>query len=150
MAITINGRRYAPVATQTFEQDVWVMAQVRRAGLDRFVMRPDELATDFVERLLFEVAASGALLPLLAGLLVPDGQAWSPSVALESQQAFAMATDAKEKAQLRGEVASLLAGFFEKGIASAWISRSASNGARPAAEAVPVNEGRSNTANGTR
>ena len=126
MAVTIGGRRYAPVATSTFEHDVHIMGLIRRSGLDVIVKHERESATEFTDRVLSEVMLSGALFPLLSSLLIPEGEAWSIETARNTEAAFRAVTTDADKAVLRGEVASLMADFFVKGIASVVISRSSS------------------------
>lgn len=145
MPLIVDGRTYAPVRHTTFAQDIFVRQQVRKAGLDHLALRAGEAPAAFVDRLLDDLASTGTLFPMLAGLLVPDGASWSEATAVATIDTFSNVTDPQIKAQLRGEVASLLAHFFASGTVSAVISPSSS--ADPAA-APARNAERSSSATG--
>ena len=150
--IDIGGVRYARPEHTTFDQDIYLMERVRAAGLDKLQVGRKETPPQFVERLQAELAP--VLLPVLAGMLVPEGEAWTRDVAARTERHLGQTTAARDKALLRAQGAALLAHFFASGIASARISPSSSGeGEVPSEVPKPTpspTEGPRHTANGRR
>jgi len=146
MRFVVDGVAYARPTHTTFAQDIYLMEQVRAAGLDKLQAGAHETPRTFVDRMQRELAP--VLLPIMAGLLVPDGAAWTRDVAMETERALGATTDPAAKALLRAESAQLLAHFFATGIASARISPSSSGEEalpKESEEPVPTETGRASS-----
>ncbi len=125
--LELSGRRFRAIQTSTIEHDVWMMARSAQAGIQRVAMHDDETPEAFAARLTGEFARSGQMLHLLAGVLVPEEIAdtdWTPAIAAETAAFLGGITDPSDKAVVLGQVASLVAGFFESGLMSCTTSRS--------------------------
>lgn len=148
--VILGGRPYVAVQEITFEHQIWMATLVRRARLDDFAELiasgpgEEELAQAIAGR----VIDAGVTLDLLATVLVPEGERWTPQVAERTRSVFAALTDAREHALLQGALAGLLFGFFDHGRALSTISRNSSSPARPATSAAIV--GASTAAAGAR
>ena len=124
--LKLGGREFRPLTVSTIEHDLWVMGQVRRAGLDRITMGGDETADDFARRLLDVILQSRQIFALLGGLLVPaevPDLEWTPETAEATGAFLRTVTDPAEKQVLITEVAGLTASFFGSGLVSPTIFR---------------------------
>jgi hypothetical protein len=117
--VMVAGRVLRPAAVTTFEQDAYMVGEVRSAGLDGIgSMDP----ADVVAR----VMGSGRVPYLLAGALEEQGVPWSRAWADETARRIATTTDPDSKAALLGAVAEVIVGFFVAAGRSFAISPSAS------------------------
>jgi hypothetical protein len=109
-SIPLGGRNFAPLGESTIEHDFYMLARLRRGGLDALVLTPDEVAEPdrASARILVEAFESGVAYDLFGGLLVPEGtapEAWTA---------------------LQGVFASAVIGFFRAGLVSLRTFRSSS------------------------
>lgn len=102
--MVLGGRVFAPAEGTTFDQDGYLQAVLYTHRLHDTIEAGGDL--------LGAVLASGAASPLLAGLLVEDGQPWTPEGAKANRAFFGALTDPGEKAQLSGMLETLLLDFF--------------------------------------
>ena len=92
MELTIEGKRFVPLANGTFAHDIWITKKIREAGLagDVLAMREGETQDQLIERVAISAYESGLALQLLGGLLIPadvDPRAWTPELAMQAQAA---------------------------------------------------------------
>ena len=104
------GRTFRPAESTTFEHDIWMMQEVRAAGLGDVPLQQIDGAV--IGAVLQRVLASGRTMHLLAGSLVEDGVAWSPTAAAEAARYFAGLTDPADKQLLHAHLVEILALFF--------------------------------------
>lgn len=127
--VELGGRRFMRLAQSTVEHDFWLMAKIRKAGLDEIEveegMDPDTLVSSIITKSL----DSGLTMVLLGGLLVPEGTApqdWTPAMAAEVTAHISKLVDHADKAKISPLAASMLIGFFQSGLSSLLISKSSS------------------------
>ncbi|HEX7647394.1 MAG TPA: hypothetical protein VF450_08305 [Noviherbaspirillum sp.] len=128
MELTIEGKRFVPLANGTFAHDIWITKKIREAGLagDVLAMREGETQDQLIERVAISAYESGLALQLLGGLLIPadvDPRAWTPELAMQSAEFFGNVTDAEAKKVLRTQIASALFYFLATALASLPTSR---------------------------
>lgn len=119
--IRLGGRDFQPVVNSTIEHDYWLMARIRRAGLDRVTINPGEVPDEFVIRVLRETIDSGQVFELLGGMLMPAdklGADWTPDMAQATGEFLKGLTKPDDKQIVNASVMSMLSGFFESGLAS--------------------------------
>lgn len=142
--ITISGIKFRSVMQSTMEHDMWMMAKLRKAGLDELAVKPDETVNDYAVRLLHEVIASGEAMLLLGGLLIPNTQGdleWTPQLAEKSAEILRAVSDPVEKSVIHSAIISMLSGFFVLGIGSYDRTNGASlapSKAQPSVQPIPV------------
>lgn len=127
--LVIAGRTFRKCVTTTFEQDIYIMAMLRDAGIMKAgesfnpeVASLDDVAQDVILR----AFTSGKLFEILAGTLEEVGEPWSIPNARANAQFFAQLTDQADKATLHGSIVGALLGFFITGAQSSMISRKSS------------------------
>jgi len=137
---TIGGRTFLTIKESTVEQDFLFLALVKRARLDDVVLEPGESPEDFARRLLEAAVENGAILEILACLLVPEeaaprgrdpGEAWTREMSEETARFLGGLKRPEDKDKIRGLVLSLLIPFVESGIVSLRTSMRSSYGAVP-------------------
>lgn len=129
--VELGGRKLQVISAGPVVHDVWLMQQVRAAGIDHVDMTKGQSADDLVDAMLNRVLASGSALRLLGSLLAPadlDLVDWTPTVAADMEKFLGRLMAAEDKAAIRGLLAQALAGFFASGIASLRTSRTSSAG----------------------
>lgn len=122
----LGGQRFEVVRGTTAEQDFWVASRLRAAGLDRVELARDETPEAFARRLLEDLVDEGAGFAVLAGLVVPLGSTWSPTLARSTEATLRGLRAAADKAVLRTLMATLVSDFFVSGLSSAMRSQSSS------------------------
>ena len=136
----LGGRTFLTIKESTVEQDFLFLALVKRARLDDVVLEPGESPEDFARRLLEAAVESGAILEILACLLVPEeaaqrgrdpGEAWTRETADETARFLGGLKKPEDKDKIRSLVLSLLIPFVESGIVSLRTSMTSSQGAVP-------------------
>jgi len=131
---TLNGRTFVPVGESTIGHDVWLIGQIRAAGLDEVLMRAGESTQGFAARLLHEVCAKGSIFTLLGGLIIPEGTPgteWCESIATQTAQHLATVSDPREKALVQSLIIEALVDFFGVGLSSFLTSQTSSSDAEP-------------------
>lgn len=119
--LVLGGRRFRPVAQGSVEHDVWLMGRVRLSGLPEIPRAENETPEDWASRLLAAVLASGALLELLGGLLVPEAtpdEAWSPTLARETAAFIGALREPEDKLVVQSLALSVLLPFLQSELAS--------------------------------
>jgi len=136
----LGGRTFLAIKESTVEQDFLFLALVKRARLDEVVLEPGESPEDFARRLLEAAVESGAILEILACLLVPEeaaqrgrdpGEAWAREMAEETARFLGGLRKPEDKDKIRSLVLSLLIPFVESGIVSLRTSMTSSRAAVP-------------------
>lgn len=136
----LGGRTFLTIKESTVEQDFLFLALVKRARLDEVVLEPGESPEDFARRLLEAAVESGAILEILACLLVPEqaaprgrdpGEAWTREMAEETARFVGGLKKPEDKDKIKGLVLSLLIPFVESGIVSLRTSMTSSRAAVP-------------------
>ena len=124
--LVLAGRTFRIATFFTFEQDIYITKYLRSSGVMKafrdFAESPE--SDDARAALLVTAFDTGALFPLLAGVLREDGQTWTPSRAAEQAQFFASLTDPDEKTALLNVLIGSLIGFFTSGRATPKTSQS--------------------------
>jgi len=147
---TIGGRTFLTIKESTVEQDFLFLALVKRARLDDVVLEPGESPEDFARRLLEAAVESGAILEILACLLVPEeaaprgrdpGEAWTREMAEETARFLGGLKKPEDKDKIRSLVLSLLIPFVESGIVSLRTSMRSSRAAVPKTRTNPRSPG---------
>lgn len=116
--ITLGGRTFVPVTGSTLAHDTWYMGLVSRTGLDAIVRRDDETEPEFGTRLLRALLASGAIVELLGGMLVPTGTVpteWTPQLAAETAAFIGGLEDPQEKDKAYPLMIECWSRFFQNG-----------------------------------
>ncbi len=119
----IGGRVFVAMREFSFEHEAFTLQHVREANLDRVVIQEGEDAESFSLRVLVEAIAAGKVFVLLGCFWVPEGEEWSPDVAISTGETFKRVTDETEKALLRSALAGMLQVFLVGGLTSLTISR---------------------------
>lgn len=136
----LGGRTFLTIKESTVEQDFLFLALVKRARLDDVVLEPGESPDDFARRLLEAAVESGAILEILACLLVPEeaaprgrdpGEAWTRAMSEETARYLGGLKKPEDKDKIRSLVLSLLIPFVESGIVSLRTSTTSSRAAVP-------------------
>src|SRR6266850_4417409 len=128
-AIELGGRKFRTFTQSTAEHDKWILGVNHRAGLTNPLMYEDEDPEAFARRLHAEVAASGNAFLILGGLLVQlemQDLDWTPEIALQTAEFLKKLHDPKDKTKMDVILMVALRDFFERGLSSPRISRSAS------------------------
>jgi hypothetical protein len=134
--VTIGKRTLQIVTAGPIRHDVWLMQQVRAAGIERVEMGKDESAEDLVDAMLDRVMQSGKALHLLGSMLAPADmklEDWREETAQQMADFIGGLTDKEDKRVVRGLLAQCLAGFFANGLVSVRTSRTSSDEPAPAA-----------------
>ena len=118
--ITIGGRQFKGAKDSTAEHDVFVQAQIEKAGLSRIQMLPGESPEDFALRIFRRAAGNSDIFLLLGGLMFPAEIApadWTPRTAEETANFLRKLTGDEDKRIIRGQILAALMGFFQRGLA---------------------------------
>lgn len=110
--ITIGGRGFVPATDPTGEHHIYLTRHIRAAGLHGLRGLPEAERLALADPVLDRVLESGHTFPILAGLLVPEGQDWTPALASETQQFLRGVRGEEALAQLTDVIVALLLGFF--------------------------------------
>lgn len=148
--LILNGRKFVPIKTSTFEHDLEAMRLIRMVGLNKMAILPGETSDAFADRIVEAAAQSEYLLPLLACVIIPEEigpENWTPQVHKDISHFFAALTSDADKKTLMSELGSLLAGFFLKGLAA---SKTSQNSLMDAAAQDSVSEVPISSENGAR
>jgi hypothetical protein len=128
-AVGLGGKRFVRVENSTVRHDFWLMAQARKAGLNRIEAKAGGTVEDFVDEILGRLLDSDMVFVLLGGLLVPEGldmKDWTPKVAEDVSRHLELLTSQEDKEAIKPLTASMLIGFFRSGIASLRTSQPSS------------------------
>ncbi len=127
-----QGRKFKAVQHATFAHDIHLMNLIRSTGMDQATIEPGESPEQFGERLIELATRSPHLFEILGALIIPDGvdgAAWTREMGVETAQFLAGLTDDESKRRLHAQIASLVVGFFVRGLSSAPTSPRSSTGA---------------------
>jgi hypothetical protein len=127
--VTLGKRKLQVITSGPVRHDVWLMSQVKAAGIEHVDMKPGEAAEDLVDAMLDRVMRSGHALDLLGSMLAPADMnlaEWRETTAREMAEFIGGLTEKEDKAVVRGLLARCLAGFFASGLASVRISSTSS------------------------
>ncbi len=136
---TLGGKTYQSVTESTVQQDHHYMRLIRSAGID-VTKAESESYDEYGQRVLAELTDSGAALPVLGCLMVPEGTpatAWTPEMAEETAKRLGQLTGPEDKAHLNNLILSVLISFFESGLASSSPSATFSRNLRRMEESRP-------------
>lgn len=114
----------------TIERDVYIMTKARAANLDGFRADVDFESAPEVEAILREILGrildSGMFFDMLSGLLVIDGEEWSPQGAVKAKEVFRSVKDKETKDKMLHACAKLVLGFFIGAVGASTPSRKSS------------------------
>lgn len=127
--IFLGGKAFEVLEEGTIRFDFHVEQTLRRLGLDLIEKRNDETADQFADRLFRQMIDTGSALEVVALFLSPVGTPWSPEGCAKIAEYIGTLTTADDKAKIKDLVIQAFIGFFRKGLASAVISRTLSEGA---------------------
>ena len=145
-AFTLGGRsfvRFTRAEDMTAEQEDFITANLRPAGLHEATIAVDEDAEGFLRRLLFQVSESGKTFEVLCALLMPaDASEWSgappaftrdlaegdwtPAIGLEIAKFIRRLKAEEDKDIIRQMLSALVMDFFARAITSLYGYRNAS------------------------
>lgn len=120
-----EGKYFAPAEQTTARQDGWIIGQCGDAGITKFIGKTMDEST--MVDLVVQLYRSGKREHILAGLLVEQGEKWSPESAERNADYFANLTDREAKAALSEALIPLLGDFFLNGLGLSTGSPSASS-----------------------
>lgn len=113
----VEGRRFVQEPT-SMDQDNYIMKQSMQAGLDEAQLALAASGDDLergVKLLLVKAYESGALFRLLAGILIEEGEEWTPQSADANADFFRKSRDPEAKRNLYPAMVGAIIGFFENG-----------------------------------
>lgn len=116
--IPIRGTVYVEVTDGiSLARNGWMIKWAREAGLTRLVDRETPVdpaaAHRQLQELIEDAFAADAVVPLLAGVLVPEGKEWTPAVAAGTMADIGMAKD-DEAVVLLSAFAELVVSFLKR------------------------------------
>lgn len=127
----LGGEPFLGLDEGTVEHDLHFMRLVQRAGISEVTMTAEESAGDYARRLFEQLVNSGAMLPLLSCLIVPEaavgagqvpGDVWTPALAEETEAFLRGLRAPEDKAAIKAMILALLVSFFQSGIVSLWTT----------------------------
>ena len=127
--VRLGGRDFEVVAKSTIEWDVTLLMLLQGCGLADVTMHAGEDAEGLAFRVFRTLMSSGAVFEILACVLVPSGTdpyAWTPELMRETAAFIRKLHADEDKAAIRSQIVSLVAGFFEQGLLSISTSPSSS------------------------
>lgn len=136
----IGGAKYFPNRAWSMACELWMMRELRRAGLDQFERVEGETPEALIGRITLKGIESGAVLLLLGGFLLPEGarsEDWTPAMAEVTAAALGRVVAKDDKTIVSAAFATMLIFFFQSGLVSLKTSPSSSN-APPPPPAAPV------------
>lgn len=117
MECTIEGTRFVEVSTITLERHAWMIRWAAKAGLaDVTRLAPPESpaeAQDAIRAMVQRAFAEDAVMPLLAGMLAPEGTKWTRAGAEQWQHVIGAADEATSELLLEG-FAGMVVGFLQR------------------------------------
>lgn len=128
--VTVGGRHFYVTRDTTYEQDMYVMSVMRKAGLEKlaaeFDMTNVEGFDEVAQSLVVTAFENGQLFRMLGGILEEDGFEWTPEEADENAIFFSQLRDKEDKEALRGSMVAAILGFFVNGLLSSRTSPNSS------------------------
>ncbi len=118
-SLTLGGRTFKHCQNSTIEHDYVTMDRFNAAGLAVIDMPEGSTPEQFVAELVSRAIRAGQLFPLLACMLIPaelDDTDWTPAIAAQTEAHLRKLTGAEDKQALQGQVAGMLASFFQTGL----------------------------------
>ena len=142
---TLAGRKMLVLDEGTVQHDIFLTALLKRSGVGNVVKNPDEDPLDYAHRLIDEALASGLILEILGGLLIPEdllhGQdpidVWTPQIAQQTTAFLGSLRERADKDQIRGLVLTALVGFIRGGAVSLMSFATSSATTTPPPPAAP-------------
>lgn len=125
--VRLGGRDFEVVSKSTIEWDVTLLTLLQGCGLADVSMHAGEDAEQLAFRVFRTLMSSGAVFEILACVLVPAGTdpyAWTPELMRETSAFIRKLHTEEDKAAIRSQIVSLVAGFFQQGLLSISTSRS--------------------------
>ena len=150
--VTFAGREFHGIRVRTMENDFHTMRIMRAARLDTCVMQEGEAADDFASRLYGQAIGSPEVFDLLGCMLSPvesEDTAWTPATMKATADHLRRITEPAEKEIIQGAIVSMIAGFFQYGLASLKISPKSSSPLAADARPNSGTEGTATTATGS-
>lgn len=125
--VRLGDRDFEVVSKSTIEWDVTLLMLLQGCGLADVSMHEGEDAEQLAFRVFRTLMSSGAVFEILACVLVPAGTdpyAWTPTLMKETSAFIRKLHTEEDKAAIRSQIVSLVAGFFQHGLLSISTSRS--------------------------
>jgi hypothetical protein len=113
--LVIAGRRFLPTMNTSFEQDLYIMDNVRAAKLENVGEQLTENAEEMsalAEEIILKAYRSGRLFAIMGGMLEEEGKGWNPESAAANTKLFAGLTSPEDKEALRGTLVAIILSFF--------------------------------------
>lgn len=119
MTVTLGGRVFtlADFERITFAQAHYLMTHAGRVGIDQVWPGEGESDEAYEQRLRWSAVSAADIPALLAGYLLPDGQAWSSEVAEATRRHLEGITDPAEHATVLSLAARVAPDFFGRALA---------------------------------
>jgi len=133
--LKLGGQTFRHIELSTIEQDYWLMARVREAGLTDFSKYEGEGEDDFSNRLMDGLINGGQGFQIIGGLILPvetKDMDWTPELAEKTADHLRKLTDPGEKQVVHGMIATAFVRFFQDGLLLSKLSelRSKQKGAK--------------------
>lgn len=119
--VKLGGREFQVIANGPVKFDLYMLALVKKAGIDSINISAGQTTEEFVDALLDQLMRSGMSMEILGAMMAPadlDLRKWTPAVAAESTAFIEELMEPSDKAIVKGMVAQVLIGFFQSGLAS--------------------------------
>lgn len=124
--IVVAGRHFTASVETTFEQDMFIMATVQQAGLNKlgqdFDFRSGEM-TEIASQIIAKAFSSGKLFALLGAVLTESDQEWTQELARERELFFRKIKKPEDKKALHAAIITVILGFFVSGLLSSQTSQ---------------------------
>lgn len=125
----LGGRSFQIITNGPVKHDFYMFDLVRKAGMSDLRVPQDSTPDVFANNVIDRAIASGQAIPLLAGMLLPDGMPitqWTPAVAADVEAHVNALIEPEDKSKVRQLLAMVLIGFFQIGLVSLTTSPTSS------------------------
>lgn len=140
--LKLGAREFDVIAEGTLEWDVTLLNLLQGCGLADVTMHVGETAEELALRVYRTLMSSGAVFEILGCVLIPHGGdpfKWSPALMAESAKFIRGLHSKNDKDEIKSQITSLVAGFFQQGLLSVRTFTSYSTPQKGAEETQPGN-----------
>lgn len=123
--LKLGGREFDVITSGTIEWDVALLNLCQGCGLADITMHAGEDAEGLALRVFRMLMSSGHVFEILGCVLIPTGVSpldWTPATMAETAKFIRRLSSDEDKAEIKSQITSLVAGFFRQGLLSVRIS----------------------------